>query len=106
MAGGRIFVSPWLSLLRTAAAGALISLAIELGQTGVPGQVVDIDSLLLNTTGVVLAHLLVVPFCRARLRRRGLPGVRDLPHHRQETRLRDEAPGGTTPTITGVGLAP
>ncbi|SCG05766.1 VanZ like family protein, partial [Streptomyces sp. Ncost-T6T-2b] len=70
MAGGRIFVSPWISLLRTVTAGALISLAIELGQTGVPGQVVDIDSLLLNTTGVVLAHLLVVPLCRARLRRR------------------------------------
>ncbi|MFI2117408.1 VanZ family protein [Streptomyces rubiginosohelvolus] len=106
MAGGRIFVSPWVSLLRTVAAGALISLAIELGQTGVPGQVVDIDSLLLNTTGVVLAHLLVVPVCRARLRRRGLPGVRDLPRHRHETRLRDEAPQGSTPTITGVGLAP
>lgn len=106
MAGGRIFVSPWVSLLRTVAAGALISLAIELGQTGVPGQVVDIDSVLLNTTGVVLAHLLVVPVCRARLRRRGVPGVRDLPRYRQETRLRDEAPGGPTPTITRVGIAP
>lgn len=80
MAGGRIFVSPWVSLLRTVAAGALISLAIELGQTGVPGQVVDIDSLLLNTTGVVLAHLLVVA---------GLPGA--------------AAPGGTA---RGAGSAP
>ncbi|MEU0359464.1 VanZ family protein [Streptomyces sp. SID2119] len=106
MAGGRIFVSPWVSLLRTVAAGALISLAIELGQTGVPGQVVDIDSVLLNTAGVVLVHLLVVPVCRARLRRRGVPGVRDLPRYRQETRLRDEAPGGSTPTITRVGIAP
>ncbi|MYX16102.1 VanZ family protein [Streptomyces sp. SID8374] len=106
MAGGRVFVSPWVSLLRTVAAGALISLAIELGQTGVPGQVVDIDSVLLNTTGVVLAHLLVVPVCRARLRRRGVPGVRDLPRYRQEARLRDEAPGGSTPTITRVGIAP
>ncbi|MER6773319.1 MULTISPECIES: VanZ family protein [Streptomyces] len=106
MAGGRVFVSPWVSLLRTVAAGALISLAIELGQTGVPGQVVDIDSVLLNTTGVVVAHLLVVPVCRARLRRRGVPGVRDLPRYRQETRLRDEAPGGSTPTISRVGIAP
>ncbi|MFI7237234.1 VanZ family protein [Streptomyces cyaneofuscatus] len=106
MAGGRIFVSPWVSLLRTVAAGALISLAIELGQTGVPGQVVDIDSVLLNTAGVVLAHLLVVPVCRARLRRRGVPGVWDLPRYRRETRLRDEAPGGPTPTITRVGIAP
>lgn len=106
MAGGRVFVSPWASLLRTVTAGALISLAIELGQTGVPGQVVDVDSVLLNTTGVALVHLLVVPVCRARMRRRGLPGVRDLPRYRQETRLRDEAPGGSTPTITRVGIAP
>ncbi|PCG87575.1 hypothetical protein CIB93_02455 [Streptomyces sp. WZ.A104] len=106
MAGGRIFVSPWVSLLRTVTAGALISLAIELGQTGVPGQIVDVDSVLLNTTGIALAHLLVVPVCRARLRRRGLPGVRDLPRYHQETRLRDEAPQGSTPTITGVGIAP
>ncbi|MFE7456267.1 VanZ family protein [Streptomyces sp. NPDC057554] len=106
MAGGRVFVSSWVSLLRTVTAGALISLAIELGQTGVPGQVVDVDSVLLNTAGVAVAHLLVVPVWRARLRRRGLPGVRDLPRYRQETRLRDEAPGGSTPTITRVGIAP
>ncbi|MEI7033161.1 VanZ family protein [Streptomyces pratensis] len=106
MAGGRVSVPSWVSLLRTVTAGALISLAIELGQTGVPGQVVDVDSLLLNTAGVALAHLLVVPVCRARLRRGGLPGVRGLPRHEAETRLRDEAPGGSTPTITGVGIAP
>ncbi|MCX4964424.1 VanZ family protein [Streptomyces sp. NBC_00654] len=100
MAGGRLFVSPWASLLRTVAAGALISLAIELAQTAVPGQVVDIDSLLLNTVGVGLAHVLVVPACRARLRRREQPGVQNAP------RLRDEAPGGSTPTITRVGIAP
>lgn len=100
LAGGRLLVSPWVSLVRTVAAGALISLAIELAQTAVPGQVVDIDSLLLNTAGVGLAHLLVVPVCRARLRRREHPGVRDAP------RLRDEAPGGPTPTIPRVGIAP
>ncbi|WP_407077398.1 VanZ family protein [Streptomyces sp. SCSIO 30461] len=70
MAGGRLTVSPWASLTRTVASGALLSLAIELLQTGVPGQVVDVDSLLLNTTGVALAHLAVVPAGRARLRRR------------------------------------
>ncbi|WP_457515207.1 VanZ family protein [Streptomyces sp. TE33382] len=100
MAGGRLLVSPWASLVRTVATGALISLAIELAQTAVPGQVVDIDSLLLNTAGVGLAHLLVVPVCRARLRRRERPGVRNAP------RLRDEAPGGSTPTISRVGIAP
>ncbi|AXE79776.1 VanZ family protein [Streptomyces atratus] len=100
VAGGRLFVSPWASLARTVAAGALISLAIELAQTGVPGQVVDVDSLLLNTTGVALAHLLVVPIGRARLRRRNQQRVRVLPHPR------DEAAQGSTPTIPRVGIAP
>ncbi|MEW2549497.1 VanZ family protein [Streptomyces sp. NPDC047002] len=66
---GRLWVSPWASLLRTAGAGVLVSLAIELLQTGVPGRVLDIDSLILNTLGVALAHALVVPLGRARLRR-------------------------------------
>lgn len=100
MAGGRLSVSPWASLARTVAAGALISLAIELLQTGVPGQVVDVDSLLLNTAGVALAHLLVVPVFRARLRRRKQRRVRTRP------RLRDEAAQGSTPTIPRVGIAP
>ncbi|MFH8471464.1 VanZ family protein [Streptomyces sp. NPDC018000] len=100
MAGGRLFVSPWASLARTVAAGSLISLAIELAQTGVPGQVVDVDSLLLNTTGVALAHLLVVPMCRARLRRRKQQQIRVAP------RPKDEAAQGPTPTIPRVGIAP
>ncbi|CAM5403709.1 hypothetical protein SALBM311S_12411 [Streptomyces alboniger] len=58
---GRLTVSPLASLLRTTAPGALISLGIELLQTGVPGQRVDIDSLLLNTAGVALAHALPDP---------------------------------------------
>ncbi|WP_345646769.1 VanZ family protein [Streptomyces tremellae] len=66
---GRLWVSPWASLVRTAGAGLLVSLAIELLQTGVPGRVLDIDSLILNTLGVALAHALVVPLGRARLRR-------------------------------------
>ncbi|MFD7283892.1 VanZ family protein [Streptomyces sp. NPDC059862] len=70
LAGGRLAVSPLGSLVRTVAAGALISLGIELLQTGVPGQVVDVDSLLLNTAGVALAHIVVVPAGRHWLRRR------------------------------------
>ncbi|MFC9246880.1 VanZ family protein [Streptomyces sp. NPDC057136] len=101
MAGGRLFVSPWASLARTVAAGALISLAIELAQTGVPGQVVDVDSLLLNTVGVALAHLLVVPVCRARLRRGQRAGAGGA-----ATRRRNEASQGSTPTISRVGIAP
>nr|WP_202434807.1 MULTISPECIES: VanZ family protein [unclassified Streptomyces] len=107
MAGGRLLVSPWASLARTVAAGALISSAIELGQTGVPGQVVDVDSILLNTAGVALAHLLVVPVCRVRLRRGNRAGAGDLSRFRHESRaLRSEAPQGATPTISRVGIAP
>ncbi|MGW5868060.1 VanZ family protein [Streptomyces sp. NPDC055239] len=99
LAGGRVHVSPLGSLVRTVAAGALISMGIELLQTGVPGQVVDIDSLLLNTVGVALAHVAVVPAVRARLRRRG--DVED-----RVPLLREDAPQGPTPTIPRVGIAP
>ncbi|MGW4974582.1 VanZ family protein, partial [Streptomyces albidoflavus] len=68
LADGRLHVSPLGSLLRTVSAAALISLAIELLQTGVPGRVVDVDSVLLNTAGVAVLHLAVVPAVRARLR--------------------------------------
>lgn len=107
MAGGRLLASPWASLARTVAAGALISMAIELGQTGVPGQVVDVDSLLLNTTGVALTHLLVVPLSRSRLRRGNRAGAGDLARSGNGTlSSRGEAPQGATPTITRVGIAP
>jgi len=107
MAGGRLLVSPWASLARTVAAGALISMAIELAQTGVPGQVVDVDSLLLNTAGVALAHLLVVPLSRSRLRRGNRAGAGDLSRIGNGTRpYRSETSQGSTPTITRVGIAP
>ncbi|WP_229834621.1 VanZ family protein [Streptomyces xantholiticus] len=112
MASGRLAVSPWASLARTVAAGALMSLGIELLQTGVPGQVVDVDSLMLNTAGVALAHLAVVPAGRALLRRR-LLGTRAgsaLRDHEREVRrravLQDESSQGATPTIPRVGIAP
>jgi glycopeptide antibiotics resistance protein len=109
VAGGRLAVSPWASLARTVAAGALISLAIELLQTGVPGQVVDVDSLLLNTAGVTLAHLAIVPATRARMRRRRRPHTtrrRSSPGDDQVPLPWDEAPHGATPTIPRVGVAP
>lgn len=107
MAGGRLLVSPWASLARTVAAGALLSMAIELAQTGVPGQVVDVDSLLLNTAGVALAHLLVVPLSRSRLRRGNRAGAGDLSRIGSGARPSwGETPQGSTPTITRVGIAP
>jgi glycopeptide antibiotics resistance protein len=110
MAGGRLTVSPLVSLTRTVTAGALLSLGIELLQTGVPGQVVDVDSLLLNTAGVALAHLLVVPAGRARLRRRQRRTTEGAAsgsaRQRRGAVLRDDAPQGPTPTIPRVGIAP
>lgn len=96
---GRLRVSPLASLIRTVTAGALLSLGIELLQTGVPGQVVDVDSMLLNTVGVALAHVAVVPAVRAWLRRRD--EQRGRAPFRQE-----EAPQGRTPRIPRVGVAP
>ncbi|MFD9370912.1 VanZ family protein [Streptomyces sp. NPDC060020] len=95
LVGGRLTLSTlsaWSSLARTAAAGALVSLSIEMLQTAVPGQVVDVDSVLLNTTGVLLAHVAVVPALRARMRRS---------HARSHTVYQ-----GTTPKISRVGLGP
>ncbi|WP_405963427.1 VanZ family protein [Streptomyces sp. NBC_00723] len=96
---GRLRVSPLASLIRTVTAGALLSLGIELLQTGVPGQVADVDSMLLNTLGVALAHVAVVPPARAWLRRRderrGWAAVRQ-----------EEATQGLTPRIPRVGVAP
>lgn len=99
MLGGRLRVSPLASLVRTVLAGALISLGITLLQTAVPGQVPDVDSLLLNTAGVALAHLAVVPAGRRNLRRRN---QREHP----EPVLREETAQGRTPTIPRVGMAP
>lgn len=99
MAHGRLHASPLGSLVRTVAAGALISLGIELLQTGVPGQVVDIDSLLLNTVGVALAHATIVPAARAQFRRRS--------RRTHRTTVPQEEPSqGRTPTIPRVGIAP
>lgn len=81
-------LSAWSSLARTAAAGALVAVCIEMLQTAVPGQVADVDSALLNTVGVLLAHAAVVPALRARLRRSRT------------------AYQGTTPRISRVGLGP
>ncbi|MCT9110193.1 VanZ family protein [Streptomyces mirabilis] len=99
MAGGKLTASPLGSLVRTVAAGALISLGIELLQTGVPGQVVDVDSLLLNSVGVALAHLAIVPAARVRLRRRAET-------RRRAALPREDTAQGRTPTIPRVGIAP
>ncbi|MER5964072.1 VanZ family protein [Streptomyces sp. NPDC002057] len=109
MADGRLDVSRWASLTRTTAAGALVSLAVELLQTAVPGQVVDVDSVLLNTAGVALAHLLLVPAGRSWLRRRSDAGrsgsAAGTARGRGPALLGDEGSQGATPTITRVPIA-
>ncbi|MFF8830443.1 VanZ family protein [Streptomyces sp. NPDC015131] len=109
MAGGRLDVSPWASLARTVMAGLVVSLGIELGQTAIPGRVVDVDALLLNTAGVALAHLAVVPAWRSRLRRRERPGGSEGHgggRGRTVAVLREDVPQGGTPRIPRVGIAP
>jgi VanZ family protein len=69
MAGGRAEASGLASFVRTVFAGLMVSLLVEFTQTMVPGQLFDVDALLLNTCGVALAHLLVVPAARRRLLR-------------------------------------
>jgi glycopeptide antibiotics resistance protein len=99
MVHGRLRVSPLASLIRTAAAGALISLGIALLQTGVPGRVVDVDSILLNTVGVIVAQLAVVPAARSRLRRQRA-------RRRPAALPQEDTAQGRTPTIPRVGIAP
>ncbi|NKI40474.1 VanZ family protein [Streptomyces physcomitrii] len=91
---GRVNASPFFSLMRTTATGVVVSMWIGLLQTYIPGQVVDVDSLLLNTLGVIVTHLAVVPWARARLRRRsGADGT-------------GAGSQGPTPTIARVEFAP
>ncbi|MFF3329214.1 VanZ family protein [Streptomyces sp. NPDC002888] len=99
LAHGRTAVSPLSSLVRTVTVGALLSLGIELLQTGVPGQVVDVDSVLLNTVGVALAHLAMVPAGRLWLRRR-------VERRKRAVVRQEDAAQGRTPTIPRVGIAP
>lgn len=96
---GRLWASPVGSLVRTVAAGALIALGIELLQTSVPGQNVDVDSVLLGVAGVGLAHLAVVPAGRVWLRRRAA-------RREGEAVPGDDAPRGRTPRFPRVGVAP
>ncbi|GAB7031422.1 VanZ family protein [Streptomyces platensis subsp. malvinus] len=88
LSAGRLYVSPLVSFTRTVFAGAMIALAIELLQSGIPGRVPDVDSVLLNALGVAVVHLAVVPGARGRLRRRY------------------ERLGGATPKISRVDVTP
>ncbi|WP_323378744.1 VanZ family protein [Streptomyces smaragdinus] len=96
MLGGRLHVAPVGSFVRTVFAGSMLGLVVELLRTGVPGQVGNVDAVLLGTAGVAVLHLAVVPTVRAVLRRResGAPNP-----------VRTESQG-ETPRFSGVGVAP
>ncbi|MCD9142745.1 VanZ family protein [Streptomyces albireticuli] len=98
-ARGRVAASSLGSLTRTVFTAAMISLGLQVVQSGVLGQVLDVDALLLDVTGVALTHLAVVPAVRARLRRKA-------DGERPAARLPEEAPQGLTPTIPRVRIAP
>ncbi|MEU4893474.1 VanZ family protein [Streptomyces sp. NPDC044780] len=99
LAGGRVEAYPLASLIRTAFTGAMVSLGVALLRSEVTGQIMNVDAVLLNTVGVALAHLLVVPAVRARLRRRA-------DRCRAGAVLRDDDVQAATPTIPRVGIAP
>ncbi|WP_212908301.1 VanZ family protein [Streptomyces sp. TS71-3] len=110
LTGGRLTASPLGSLVRTVTAATLLSIAIELLQTGVPGQVVDVDALLLNPLGVALLHLAVVPAARARLRRRaGIRGPRSCRRGLSEDGADgrpDAFPDGLPEPFSGLSAGP
>ncbi|MGW3568521.1 VanZ family protein [Streptomyces sp. NPDC000941] len=70
LAGGRVTVYPLASFVRTVFTGAMISLTMALVHSELTGQIMNVDTVLLNTAGVALAHLAVVPAVRSWLRRR------------------------------------
>ncbi|KUJ66904.1 hypothetical protein ACZ90_31155 [Streptomyces albus subsp. albus] len=99
LAGGRVETSGFTSLARTVFTGAMVSLVIGMSHSQATGQVISMDGLLLNTTGVALAHLAVVPGVRAFLRRRGRRG--------RPTPLRhEEGPHQLTATLSRVAITP
>lgn len=101
VATGRLTGS-WLgSFAHTVFTGGVVSLGIEVLQTNVPGRTLDVDSLLLNTAGVALAHLLLAPPLKSwRCGRRRDRGVRPA------AVLRQEASPGASATMHKVGIAP
>jgi glycopeptide antibiotics resistance protein len=93
LAGGRADVCPMESFARTALVGLALSLGFEMARTGLSGQVFDVDRVLLNVTGVAVAHLVVVPLTRSALRRRA-------------RRRADGAPQGASTAVSQLSMTP
>ncbi|MFG7945886.1 VanZ family protein [Streptomyces cacaoi] len=108
LASGRLHRPLPGTCVRTVIAGALVSVALTLVRTGVPGRVVDVDAVLLNTVGVALGAVLVFPVVRRVLRRRehGRDGASPAALTGRPVRLRDGESQGSPPRATRVGTAP
>ncbi|WP_246108780.1 VanZ family protein [Streptomyces sedi] len=114
LVGARLGGGRMLSLTRTAFVGAMVSMALEGGQTLTPSRVCDIDSVLLNTLGVALTHQLCYGPLR-RLARRAAPPAdatpeptappaAPTPERRPSPRPSRQAP--TSCPVTGTPLSP
>lgn len=115
---GRLTASLIGSFTRTVFAGSMLALVVELLKTTVPGQVANVDTMLLYILGIALAHLAVVPATRSWLRRRHPAGRAAGTAHAEEAagteragegradRAKDGKAQGTTPRITRVEIAP
>lgn len=110
---GRVHASVAGSFARTVFAGSMLALVVELLKTAVPGQVADVDTMLLYILGIALAHLAVVPATRARLRGRRPPGLAAGAAHAEQAagaeeaeRAGDGAAQGPTPRVPRVEIAP
>ncbi|RBM04540.1 VanZ family protein [Streptomyces sp. PT12] len=90
--GKRLGGPRFASLIRTGFVGGMIALAIEGLQTLVPSRVADVDTVILNTLGIVVTHQLCYALLRARtLGERTGDGVW-LPAQRRRSPGRDAAP--------------
>ena len=96
LATGRLHRPRAATAVRTLSVGVLCALAFAGLRSISPGLVVTLDAVMLNATGIALAHLLLYPPLRRRLLmlRRGDTGVE----------LREEGTRGQAPKSSRVGI--
>ncbi|WP_073808107.1 VanZ family protein [Kitasatospora sp. CB01950] len=95
----------WLSFLRTTGAVALLATALEFLEGWAPGNVLNVDDILLGTVGATATHLLLMPPLRALATRRPAGAPRAATPPRQENpKERTQAPARPAPApILGSG---
>ncbi|MBA0054199.1 VanZ family protein [Streptomyces sp. AJS327] len=86
--------------VRTVFLGALLAATVSLLRSALPGQMVNVDSVLLNTAGVGLTHALFCPPLRHWLRRERRERAP------KESRGESAATSGSPPRTARVRIAP